>query len=178
MVVVFGVLRVRDDSQISARQYPSWLTDPHLLSTICHRSYQITVYIQRVNKAFCIFNYYVQYLCNYGCSLLQFWSMIVCTQASIGSSLRNYIPLLSNVHLDSPGQKPYCLFFIRASPGKWYNGMHSSRTILSILDFLNHFILVKCKYLCTKLCLYHLLLAVLLLKSKGKYCYLFMQLLL
>lgn len=54
-------------------------------------SYQITVYIQRVNKAFCIFNYYVQYLCNYGCSLLQFWSMIVCTQASIGSSLRNYI---------------------------------------------------------------------------------------
>lgn len=141
-------------------------------------SYQITVYIQRVNKAFCIFNYYVQYLCNYGCSLLQFWSMIVCTQASIGSSLRNYIPLLSSVHLDSPGQKPYCLFFIRVSPGKWYNGMHSSRTILSVLDFLNHFILVKCKYLCTKSCLYHLLLAVLLLKSKGKYCYLFMQLLL
>lgn len=66
MVVVFGVLRVRDDSRISARQYPSWLTDPHLLS------YQITVYIQKVNKAFCIFNYYVQYLCNYGCSLLQF----------------------------------------------------------------------------------------------------------
>lgn len=56
--------------------------------------------------------------------------------------------------------------------------MHSSRTILSVLDFLNHFILVKCKYLCMKSCLYHLLLAVLLLKSKGKYCYLFMQLLL
>lgn len=33
--------------------------------------------------------------------------------------------------------------------------MHSSRTILSILDFLNHLILVKCKYLCTKSCLYH-----------------------
>lgn len=77
-------------------------------------SYQITVYIQRVNKAFCIFNYYVQYLCNYGCSLLQFWSMIVCTQASIGSSLRNYIPLLSSVHLDSPGQKPYLFIFYQS----------------------------------------------------------------
>lgn len=58
-----------------------------------------------------------------------------------------------------------------------YNGMHSSRTILSVLDFLNHFILVKCKYHCTKSCLYHFV-TVLLLKSKGKYCYLLMQLLL
>lgn len=109
-----------------------------------------------VNKAFCIFNYYL-YLCNYGCSLLQFWSMIVCTQASIGSSLRNYIPLLSSIHLDSPGQKPLFCFVLSEYKAwnKWCNGMHSSRTILSILDFLNHLILVKCKYLCTKSCLYH-----------------------
>lgn len=45
--------------------------------------------------------------------------------------------------------------FYQSIKPKWCNGMHSSRTILSILDFLNHLILVKCKYLCTKSCLYH-----------------------